>query len=117
MLRKLLCGLVFICLPRLVHGQDQRAVLSRLVASVQSAYDADSDSLGYYADKALPLAVKLGDIDAEIKVQRLRALKIYLAGKSDAAIKILLEVARDAEKHPVSLEYHEHQLLYLLCLL
>ncbi len=71
--------------------------------SVQVAYDAHSDSVQYYADKALPIAARLQDRAVSIKIRQLLGLNYFLNGHSDKAMKILLDAAREVEKYPPTL--------------
>ena len=104
MLRRLFCLFIVLFLLQTATGQVVHRALDELLSAVQRTYDTNSDSLEYYATKATELAKKQGNTDAEIKAQRLLAIKYYLNGQSDKAVKLLLDVARRAEQHPVSLE-------------
>ncbi len=85
-------------------AQSEQNELNGLVQATQSAYDRNSDSLQYYAERAAKLAIKLGDINSEIRVQQLWGIKLFLNGQSDQATKILMDVARHAEQHPVTIQ-------------
>ncbi len=104
MLQKTICIFLFISLSFLSAAKE-RTLLAALADSVQLAYSNNADSLlEYYAGKAFLLAVETGDIDAEIKVQKLYGIRLFLNGQSEKATKILLDAARDAEKYPVTIE-------------
>lgn len=104
-MRRLLSFLLLLCCVTAM-GQDQseKTALATQVAAIQSAFDADADSLEQMVDKALPLAIKLKNIDAEMKMQRLLGDRLFVRGKFDKAIKRLFEAARHAEKSPPTKE-------------
>ncbi|MCW3121923.1 MAG: degS 1 [Flavipsychrobacter sp.] len=104
-MRRILPFLLFLaCFSPYVQAQSGKKELAAGIAAVQKAFDNNSDSLEYLAEKTVPLAIKLKDIEAEMKIQRLRCDKLFVNGQFDKAIKILLEVARHTEQAPVSKE-------------
>ena len=104
-MHRILPFLLFLaCFSPYVRAQSGKSELAAGISAVQKAFDNNSDSLEYLAEKTVRLAIKLKDIDAEMKIQRLRCDKLFVNGQFDKAIKILLEVARHTEQAPVSKE-------------
>ncbi len=102
MLRKVFCILFICCLQR-GFAQEQNN-LGHLLTAMQNAYDSNSDSFEYYANTVYAMAVKQGNIDAEIKASKYLGIKYYLNGQADTAVKVLLEAARDAAKYPATIQ-------------
>jgi len=57
MLRKIFILIVFWCVSGKALGQQGRRELDAYVAAAGQAYDNNSDSLEYYVNKAVPLAI------------------------------------------------------------
>ena len=104
-MRRILSSLLlFVCCTLNVEAQSAKAELEAKAAAIQKAFDSDSDSLDYLVEQAVPLAIKLKDIDAEMKMRRLQGDKLFVNGQFDKAIKVLFEAARHAEKYPPTKE-------------
>ncbi len=92
--------LILICIATQVQGQTEQQQLSYMYGKLLKHDNDNSDSIEYYYQKTLALAIKLKDIKKETDAKRMYGMHLFVNGKPDAATTLLLDALRKTEKFP-----------------